>query len=231
MNLSKIIDFVIQEMTKNKKHLTYHNKNHILDCLSNANHILMLNSHFLLRDYKKTEIDLSKSRYKVIRDNYHTLNMPISLFLAICFHDIHYEIGDSKNEENSAINMYSYICENCQTIMYDYKDDLDLAYEMIIGSKHHDISLIDKDKDIYSFFFDIDMSYFSLEKKDYLKTIKLIMKEYVSKYSKEEYINGRIQFLKEISKSDIFSSSHYESYNMIAKENINEELAYLDKLK
>ena len=231
MNLSKIIDFVIKEMTQNKKHLTYHNKNHILDCLYRANDIFENKLNNNLNQHQIHEIDLSNSKYKLIRDNYSTLKMPLHLFLAICFHDIYYDVGCDENEKNSALNMYSYICENCQYIMYEYKEDLDIAYDMILASKHHNTELVNENKDIFALFFDIDMSYFSLDSKEYFKVVKLIMKEYLSKYSKEDYINGRIKFLENFMNNTIFSHELFSIYNSKAKENILSEITYLSKLK
>lgn len=218
MNIyEKMINYSFKEMSKNK--VFYHNKNHVADLLCRANELLKGDRFAFIN---KDEIILKEIKHKLLNDK--VLNMPLSLFIAIVFHDIVYDVSFKENEENSASKMYSYVCENMKTIMYERQYEIDLAYEMILSTKEHSIpkrlNISEYEKLLFSLMLDVDMFTFAKDYKEFKRESKLIEKEYRLIYSEFEFNFGRKKFLKSMLDRKIYLLKELSQFENQAKNNI-----------
>lgn len=109
------------------------------------------------------------------------------LVLIALFHDIIYVPGNTDNELRSA----DFFMSRCRQINPDI-EEIRIA---IIDTKEHSNS------NQLSFMFNkLDMKIFEADWYDLIRWEKGIQKEYLQKYSKQQYKHGRISFLRSIIK-------------------------------
>lgn len=233
----KMVNYCFSEMRKNK--VFYHTKNHISEVLLFANEIFKSDKY---KDIVKEKIILSNLKMKSdLKDK--ELNMPLSVFIALLFHDVVYDVTSKTNEYDSAIKMYSFICENFKSIMYEKEKEINLAYSMILATKDHLIpkkisslsnekeNVSEEIKELFKIVLDVDMFTLSKDYKDFLSDSKLIEKEYRLIYSEFEYDIGRKNFLDGLLNRKIYLLDSSVERENKARENIDNYIKYKDRLR
>ncbi len=144
---------------------------------------------------------------KIINNENLSENDKEILIITSIFHDIIYIVGNHDNEEQSA----KFMIDNCSNIT----ENINIAYNIILDTKNH------KPRTYLSkIFCEFDMDnlmYGSFS--DLIENENKIFKEFSQHYTIKEYVNGRINFLKNIIKSPygIHNKENIEKYILFIK--------------
>lgn len=151
------------------------------------------------------------------------INNPEAVELAIWYHDILYTIGENDNEEQSA-KMAKDFCQK-HNLSIDFSKEV---VDHILATKHISPSNNQDSK----YLADIDMSILGQSNEVFDNYERQIYKEYSNLYSKSEYQQGRIQFLKSISNKPIYLTDFFQNkYQEKAKSNIERDIESLHNYK
>lgn len=145
------------------------------------------------------------------------IERPLEFTIAILFHDIVYEVGAKDNEYQSA-QLADKLAWHC---FGGYSADL--VYEYIMATVH-DGRLTDEDSSDARMLADFDLWSFAADYPVFQEQNALVEREFLTKYTREEYNAGRKVFLngllarEELYYFNIFSNSK-------ARKNIRDALA------
>jgi len=191
----------------------FHNENHILDCLNQADELLLL-----------IENGDGDEKYKISQ------NQVRLMMLAILYHDIIYDINQNNNEFLSACRAVEEIRTLTELeqlkISTDLKGNhLQWVFDAIMATKSHK-----KTKDeVINYMLDIDMSILGSSWPKYKEYLLHIRQEY-QKYDFNTFVAGRIQFINSLKsrKKNIYHTKSYKHLSKIAFANFAKELALYD---
>lgn len=146
----------------------------------------------------------------------HDVQDPLSLQLAIWFHDAIYDTNRNDNEEQSAL----WATE--QLSQYSLDKAICTQIQKLICATDHRQEFTNGDCSLIQ---DIDLTILGSSNKAYTQYTQAIRQEY-QQYSDEDYRAGRSKMLKTfLSKKEIYKTPYYQSsLEKIARKNIEHEL-------
>ena len=150
----------------------------------------------------------------------HNLVSPLTIALAIFYHDIYYIAGNPDNEARSA-EMAADALKKLRTDVATIKR----VKELILATKDH-LAVKSPDQDL-AFFLDIDLSILGAPTEVYKLYASSIRKEFAL-VPEGSYQQGRYRFLqKMLAAEHIFFTPVFQKMEAQAKANIGEELRQL----
>lgn len=192
-----------------------------------------------IENYEKEHIELVFKLYAEEHRFYHNLShinnllklsdiykqeiKKYNLFLlAILFHDIIYEIKSKANERSSAdlyLNYFKGILN---------KEDNLYVEALIMSTYGH--KPLKKTNDFY-LFLDFDLSILAADEEIYKLYVEAVRKEYTSVYKLEDYLRGRLKFLKNYIKKDriFYIDTFQEALHEKAISNLEFEISLIEK--
>lgn len=145
---------------------------------------------------------------------------PSEMFLAIVYHDIIYKVDRIDNEECSAEYFKKIALKKSFDIKF-YR--IIIVVDLIKSTKHSERKYYKMPE--FNYLLDFDLNIFSsLEYDSYIHNIR---NEY-KRYSNFVYKKGRLDFLHDFLKRDIFLTKEFKKFENIAKKNIKSEINYLN---
>lgn len=144
----------------------------------------------------------------------HDVELSETQCIAIWWHDAVYDPSSHTNEEDS-IDMLGYAID---ILKYDYNEIARIIFDTKTHQPRSEQSAI---------VCDLDMMILAASPEEYFEYTKKIRKEF-SNYTNEQYLEGRLKFLKTLKDTKIFHSPVFEKYENIAQRNINNEIGTIE---
>ena len=159
---------------------------------------------------------------------YHSrFKYPNFVFIAIVYHDIIYSTRKTDNEEQSAEYLHKMFFKK----FVDLKASEIIFIKDLIRYTKHNTYFDDKFHNDIKLFLDLDLMILSEPWEKYIEYAQNVRKEY-RVYPNFIYKKGRLDFLQKFSEKErIYLSSTFKNLEIKARENMKNEINYLNSPK